>query len=174
MLDCGEVMVVEGRGLGHHDYLRQYETDRQRHNRTTIGGVDCLQKLYCTNNIPMVLARSLGVMATNAAQPVKKLIMQLKELLENVPVMNETKSDEVQNNDPLEAPGGLEGLRSILKTSSACEVSLDDQSWSHLPLLYNVSGLPILPLASSNNLVVRVVVGETITLSFSGSKGDQN
>ena len=27
----------------------------------------------------------------------------LKEVLENVPVMNETKSDEVQNNDP----GGL-------------------------------------------------------------------
>ena len=46
----------------------------------------------------------------------------------------------------------------ILKTSSACEVSLDDQNWSHLRLLYNVSGLPILPLPSSKNIVVRVVV----------------
>jgi len=71
-----EGMVVEGGGLGHHEYLCQYETDRQRHNLSTMVGVDCLQKLYCTNNTPMVLARSLGVMATNAAQPVKKLIMQ--------------------------------------------------------------------------------------------------
>ena len=71
-----EGMVVEGGGLGHHEYLCQYETDRQRHNLATMVGVDCLQKLYCTSNTPMVLARSLGVMATNAAQPVKKLILQ--------------------------------------------------------------------------------------------------
>ena len=81
----------------------------------------------------------------------------LKEVLENVPVMNESKSDEVQNNDPLETPGGLEGLKSILKTSSACEVSFDDQNWSHPPLLYNLSGLPILPLPSSKKMVVMVV-----------------
>ena len=61
-------------------------------------------------------------------------------------VLDETKSDHVQNNDPSETPGGLVGLRSILKTTSACEVSLDDQNWSHPPLLYNVSGLSILPL----------------------------
>jgi ubiquinone biosynthesis monooxygenase Coq6 len=71
-----EGMVVEGGGLGHHEYLCQYETDRQRHNLATMVGVDCLQKLYCTRNTPMVLARSLGIMATNAAQPVKKLILQ--------------------------------------------------------------------------------------------------
>jgi len=71
-----EGMVVEGGGLGHHEYLCQYETDRQRHNLATMVGVDCLQKLYCTSNTPMVLARSLGIMATNAAHPVKKLIMQ--------------------------------------------------------------------------------------------------
>ena len=32
-------------GLGHHEYLCQYETDRQRHNLATMVGVDCLQKL---------------------------------------------------------------------------------------------------------------------------------
>lgn len=71
-----ECMLVEGGGLGHHEYLCQYETERQRHNLATMVGVDCLQKLYCTDNMPMVLARSLGIMATNAAQPVKKLIRQ--------------------------------------------------------------------------------------------------
>ena len=49
-------------------------------------------------------------------------------------------------------------------------MSLDDQNWSHPPLLYNVSGIPILPLPSSKNMVVRVLVGETITLSCPGSK----
>ena len=41
-----EGMVVEGGGLGHHEYLCQYKTDRQRHNLATLVGVDCLQKLY--------------------------------------------------------------------------------------------------------------------------------
>lgn len=71
-----EGMVVEGGGLGHHEYLCQYETERQRHNLATMVGVDALQKLYCTDNIPLVLARSLGILATNAAGPVKNLIRQ--------------------------------------------------------------------------------------------------
>ena len=52
-------------------------------------------------------------------------------------------------------------------------MSFDDQNWSHPPLLYNLSGLPILPLPSSKKMVVMVVrveVGETITLSCPGSK----
>ena len=86
-------------------------------------------------------------------------------------VLDETKSDHVQNNDPSETPGGLVGLRSILKTTSACEVSLDDQNWSHPPLLYNVSSsLLILSFPSSKNMVARVLVGDAITLSFPGSK----
>jgi hypothetical protein len=32
-----------------------------------------------------------------------------------------------------------------------------NQNWSHPPLLYNVSGLPILPLLYRKNMVVRVV-----------------
>jgi len=71
-----EGMLVEGGGLGHHEYLCQYETDRQRHNLATMVGIDFLQKLYCTNSTPIVLARTLGLLATNAASPVKKLIMQ--------------------------------------------------------------------------------------------------
>ena len=69
----------------------------------------------------------------------------LKEVLENVQAINETKNDEVQNNDNSETPGGWEGLKSILKKSSACVVSLENQNWSHPPLLYDVSCLLILP-----------------------------
>jgi len=49
-------------------------------------------------------------------------------------------------------------------------VSLDDQEWEHPPLLYNVSGVPLLPLPSNSNMVVRVVKGENIALSCPGSK----
>ena len=68
--------VRDGAHLGHHDYLRHYETDRQRHNLTTIMGIDCLQKLYSTDLTPVVLARTLGLSATNAVTPVKNMIMQ--------------------------------------------------------------------------------------------------
>jgi len=69
-----------------------------------------------------------------------------------------------------EAAGGLQGLKSDLHSSPVCEVSLEDQEWRHQPLLYNVSGIPILPLSSSNKMKVRVVQGEVITLSCPGSK----
>ena len=39
-------------------------------------GIDCLQRLYCTDWGPAVVARSLGLVATEAATPLKKLIMQ--------------------------------------------------------------------------------------------------
>ena len=39
-------------------------------------GIDCLQRLYCTDWGPVVAARSLGLVATEAATPLKKLIMQ--------------------------------------------------------------------------------------------------
>ena len=94
--------MVEGGVLGQHSYLCQYETERQRHNLATMlgtqpqyllnifnvlpdififfnvlsAGIDCLQRLYCTDWSPVVLARSLGLVATEAATPLKKLIMQ--------------------------------------------------------------------------------------------------
>merc|ERR1719195_1911492 len=67
-----EDSIWDGARLGHHDYLRQYETDRQRHNLATMLGIDGLQKLYSTNWPPVVLARTLGLSATNAVTPVKK------------------------------------------------------------------------------------------------------
>ena len=69
--DC----VREGGQLGHRDYLCQYETDRQRHNLVTMLGIDALQKLYCTDWAPLVMARSLGMTATDIVTPAKKLFM---------------------------------------------------------------------------------------------------
>jgi len=65
----------EGGKLGQHSFLCQYETDRQRHNLPTMMGIDMLQKLYCTDIAPVVMARSLGLMTTHAINPIKKMIM---------------------------------------------------------------------------------------------------
>jgi len=69
--DC----LREGGKIGQHSFLCQYETDRQRHNLPTMIGIDMLQKLYCTDMAPVVLARSLGLMTTHAINPIKKMIM---------------------------------------------------------------------------------------------------
>merc|ERR1711874_478603 len=69
-----EASILDGAGLGHHDYLRQYETERQQHNVPTMLGCDGLQKIYNTSFGPIVMARSLGLQATNAITPLKKFL----------------------------------------------------------------------------------------------------
>ena len=64
-----------GAVLGGEESLCRYETDRQRHNLPTMLGIDALQKLYSSQATPIVLARSLGLLTTNAISPVKKMIM---------------------------------------------------------------------------------------------------
>jgi len=70
-----EASIIDGAGLGHHDYLRQYETERQQHNVPTMLGCDGLQKIYNTDFAPVVMARSLGLQAVNAVGPVKKFFV---------------------------------------------------------------------------------------------------
>lgn len=67
-------MVLDGAGLGHRDYLKHYETARQRHNVPTMLGMDALQKLYCTSLPPVVMIRSLGLSLTSACSPLRKMI----------------------------------------------------------------------------------------------------
>ena len=67
--------VRAGAVLGGEESLCRYETDRQRHNLPTMLGIDALQKLYSSQATPIVLARSLGLLTTNAISPVKKMIM---------------------------------------------------------------------------------------------------
>ena len=71
-----EDSLREGGRLGQQSYLAQYETERQRHNLATMAGIDGLQRLYCTAWTPLVMARTLGLMATEACDPVKKMFMK--------------------------------------------------------------------------------------------------
>jgi len=71
-----EESVRSGALLGGEESLCRYETERQRHNLPTMLGIDALQKLYSSQATPVVLARSLGLLTTNAVSPVKKLILQ--------------------------------------------------------------------------------------------------
>ena len=78
---AGLVRAVEeslrsGAVLGQQDCLLSYETERQRHNLPTMLGVDALQRLYSSQATPLVLARSLGLLVTNAVNPVKMMIMK--------------------------------------------------------------------------------------------------
>jgi len=76
LADSVEGMLVDGAGLGNYSYLCQYETHRQRHNLVTMAGIDGLQKLFCTTSTPIALARAIGLTATNAVVPMKKIIMR--------------------------------------------------------------------------------------------------
>ena len=71
-----EESLRSGAVLGQQELLCRYETERQRHNLPTMLGVDALQRLYSSQATPVVLARSLGLMATDAVNPVKTLIMK--------------------------------------------------------------------------------------------------
>jgi len=65
---------------------------------------------------------------------------------------------------------GILGLKSVLQSPLACEVSLGAQDWLYPPLFYNMTGAPLLPLPSSSAMVVRMVAGESIELACPGSK----
>lgn len=50
MVSKVEDCVMESGHLGDHDFLCQYQIDRQLHNLVTMLGIDALQKLYCTGS----------------------------------------------------------------------------------------------------------------------------
>ena len=52
-------------------HLLEYETQRQRHNVPVMAGIDGLSKLYGSTWSPLVVARTLGLQATNALNPLK-------------------------------------------------------------------------------------------------------
>jgi hypothetical protein len=53
------------------DHLMEYETERQRHNVPVMLTVDALSKLYGSNFMPLVVARTLGLQTVNALEPIK-------------------------------------------------------------------------------------------------------
>ncbi|XP_044745342.1 ubiquinone biosynthesis monooxygenase COQ6, mitochondrial [Coccinella septempunctata] len=66
--------VYAGSELGDLLYLKEYETERQRHNVPTMLAIDGLYRLYGTDFPPVVLLRSLGLQAVNALSPLKGLL----------------------------------------------------------------------------------------------------
>ena len=68
-----------GRGepfLGYEEsVLSEYETQRLRHNLPTIAAIDGLQKLYCTDNIFAILARSTGLQIIDSNPSLKGIAM---------------------------------------------------------------------------------------------------
>nr|XP_023015947.1 ubiquinone biosynthesis monooxygenase COQ6, mitochondrial [Leptinotarsa decemlineata] len=67
--------VYSGSKLNDLSYLKEYETERQRHNVPTMLAVEGLHRLYNSNFTPVVLLRSLGLQATHVMNPLKKIIV---------------------------------------------------------------------------------------------------
>lgn len=64
-----------GGDFGSISGLTDYETQRQRHVVPIMMVIDALKRLYSTTNPAAVLARSLGLQATNALKPLKDTII---------------------------------------------------------------------------------------------------
>ena len=77
MVDLLEEGVKRGEPfLGYNEnILSEYETKRLRHNLPTMAAIDGLQKLYCTDNILAVLARSAGLQVVSANKTLKDFAM---------------------------------------------------------------------------------------------------
>lgn len=68
--------VYNGSSLDNLQYLLKYEQERLKVNVPIMVGVHALQRLYCNDFPPLVLARSLGLKVTNMAPPLKKFFME--------------------------------------------------------------------------------------------------
>ncbi|XP_050296449.1 ubiquinone biosynthesis monooxygenase COQ6, mitochondrial isoform X2 [Anthonomus grandis grandis] len=64
--------VYSGSTINDLGYLREYESERQKHNVTTMAAIEGLHRLYTTDLTPVVLLRSLGLQFTHALAPLKK------------------------------------------------------------------------------------------------------
>lgn len=68
--------VYNGSSLNNLQYLLKYEQERLKANVPIMFGVHALQRLYCNDFTPFVLARSLGLKITSMTPPLKKFFMQ--------------------------------------------------------------------------------------------------
>jgi len=170
---CGASMeIMEGAGKDVEEAVDvdQLDATERKHKIVPKKGLVGLKRLLTEDKS----RRARPNMISETKEDVKG-VKGLKNILDsNTPDKNETLDNlEVQSQKLPKAvsANGLLGLKSILKDSSSCEVSLDDQNWDHPPLLYNSSGSHILPLPSlGKSMVVRVMKGEVITVSCPGGR----
>jgi ubiquinone biosynthesis monooxygenase Coq6 len=67
-------IVGIGGDIGSLDYLREYETERQRHNLAIQGGIDFLHRLYSSDFAPVVALRTLGLSLVNSSDMLKVIL----------------------------------------------------------------------------------------------------
>lgn len=70
-------IAVSGGHLNDINYLRTYETSRQRHNVPMMLAIDGLQRFYQHTAVPIVLGRSLGLQLVDAVPPFKVMKIAL-------------------------------------------------------------------------------------------------
>ncbi|XP_066148540.1 ubiquinone biosynthesis monooxygenase COQ6, mitochondrial [Euwallacea fornicatus] len=67
--------IYSGSTINNLSYLKTYESQRQKHNVSTMLATEGLHRLYNTDFTPVVLLRSLGLQATHALEPLKRAII---------------------------------------------------------------------------------------------------
>ena len=75
LVDALENNVKHGKIFPSYDYLCNYESNSVRNNLPVINAIDILQKLYCTENVGLVAARSLGLQFVHKNRFLKDAIM---------------------------------------------------------------------------------------------------
>lgn len=63
--------VYYSTSIGSLDNLKEYETERQRHNLAIQGGVDFLHRLYNYEFAPVVALRTIGLSVFNSSETLK-------------------------------------------------------------------------------------------------------
>ncbi|KAK6755132.1 hypothetical protein RB195_013860 [Necator americanus] len=67
--------VTDGGDIGSVTYLRDFDSQAQRHNLPVMVSCDWLNRLYRTNAAPVVMIRSLGLAAFNRLTPLKDFLV---------------------------------------------------------------------------------------------------